>query len=142
MESASVSQPTPCDPLPVLPKVWVIPNDGYKRHGTKAYVAALNRYGFQPTLPGPYFQTFVEDASRTPGRPTPGSLPALWTGLYKRDKDGYPVHLTADDLEYDLEYLGEISIGSVPQKLRLYFDTGLADLWVCMVRQLLNARYR
>ncbi|GAB1315095.1 hypothetical protein MFIFM68171_05305 [Madurella fahalii] len=112
-----------------LSKVWAIPNDKYQRHGTKSYVSALNRYGFQPTRPGPYFQTFTRDTARASGRPAPGSLPAVWTGLYKRNKDGSPSHLTAEDQQNDLEYLCEVSIGSSPQQLLLYFDTGSADLW-------------
>lgn len=111
-------------------KVQAIPNDKYQRHGTKSYVSALNRYGFQPTRPGPYFQTFTKDTARASGRPAPGSLPALWTGLYKRDRDGSLTHLTTVDQQNDLEYLCEVSIGSGPQKLLLYFDTGSADLWV------------
>lgn len=37
-----------------LSKVKVVHNKNYKRHGTKSYVYLLNRFGFQPTLPGPY----------------------------------------------------------------------------------------
>jgi len=37
-----------------LTKVQAIRNTKYKAHGTKSYVYLLNRFGFQPTMPGPY----------------------------------------------------------------------------------------
>ncbi|KAK8134534.1 acid protease [Apiospora sp. TS-2023a] len=37
-----------------LSKVRVVRNPNYQSHGTKSYVYLLNRFGFQPTKPGPY----------------------------------------------------------------------------------------
>lgn len=37
-----------------LSKVRVVRNPNYQRHGTKSYVYLLNRFGFEPTMPGPY----------------------------------------------------------------------------------------
>ncbi|KAK4113576.1 acid protease [Canariomyces notabilis] len=113
-----------------LHKIPATPNPNYKHNGTRSYVSALNRYGFQPTKPGPYFQAFTRDTSRASGKPAPGSLPAVWTGLYKSDKDGNVSKVSADDQQNDAEYLCNLSIGSAPQKLLLNFDTGSADLWV------------
>lgn len=38
-----------------LKKVKAIRNTNYKASGTKSYVYLLNRFGFQPTQPGPYY---------------------------------------------------------------------------------------
>ncbi|KAL2023783.1 hypothetical protein VTK56DRAFT_1050 [Thermocarpiscus australiensis] len=112
-----------------LDKVRAVPNDNYRRHGTKSYVSALSRYGFQPTKPGPYFQKFRR-ASCVSGKAAPGYLSALWTGLFKQTGDDRLAKVTAEDQQNDVEYLCEVSIGSPPQKVLLDFNTGSADLWV------------
>src|ERR1700738_2400061 len=38
-----------------LQKIRVIPNKNYRRSGTKSYVWLMNKWGFEPTMPGPYF---------------------------------------------------------------------------------------
>ncbi len=38
-----------------LQKIRVIPNKNYRRSGTKSYVWLMNKWGFDPTMPGPYF---------------------------------------------------------------------------------------
>ena len=38
-----------------LQKITAVRNKNYKRHGPKSYVYLLNRFGFEPTKPGPYF---------------------------------------------------------------------------------------
>lgn len=39
-----------------LTRVRAVRNANYQAHGTKSYVYLLNRFGFAPTLPGPYYQ--------------------------------------------------------------------------------------
>lgn len=115
-----------------LHKVKVIANRNYQRHGTKSYVSVLNRFGFQPTKPGPYFQKFSKAHEKTGhGRSAPGVKPGhVWEGLYKRTADNQSGEVTAEDQQNDSEYLVEVSIGTPPQKVLLDFDTGSADLWV------------
>lgn len=117
-----------------LPKIHPLLNSNYKRHGTKSYVAALNKFGFQPTKPGPYFQKFEKPSAAIGGPKPPGVKPGLVReGLYKKPTDGgEPGKVTAEDQPNDAEYLCEVVIGSgsEAQKVLLDFDTGSADLWV------------
>ncbi len=41
--------------LPGLQRVKVVHNKNYHRSGPKSYVWLLNKWGFEPTKPGPYF---------------------------------------------------------------------------------------
>ncbi|XXH03507.1 Aminodeoxychorismate lyase [Hypoxylon texense] len=118
-----------------LSKVKVIHNQNYKRHGTKSYVYLLNRFGFQPTKPGPYFHV---DKVRQHGL-LPEELKGALGGIVHTDRrlvkrleqDGDQTgEVNADDQQNDSMYICKVGIGSPPQNLLLDFDTGSADTWV------------
>ncbi|KAI1418629.1 acid protease [Hypoxylon sp. FL1857] len=123
-----------------LSKVRVIHNQNYKRHGTKSYVHALNRYKFETTKPGPYFHV---DKVRQHGflpehlKGALGGVVHTERTLVKKanpgdgDGDGdHTTEVTAEDQQNDSMYICEIGIGEPVQKLLVDFDTGSADTWV------------
>ncbi|UPX15080.1 uncharacterized protein EKO05_0005543 [Ascochyta rabiei] len=119
-------------------------NSVYKANGTKSYLHAMRKYGFNPTKPGPYFQAKVLRPQRKFGR-VGGRMRAHYL-LQKRDQtsaiEGVQSKATtqsdgssegevpAEDIQNDSLYLCEVSIGTPAQKLYLDFDTGSSDLWV------------
>ncbi|KAK0671790.1 aspartic peptidase domain-containing protein [Cercophora samala] len=115
-----------------LHKVKAIPNSKFQRHGTKAYASAINRYGLQPTKPGPLSSGKIRDADTnwTSGKYAVGAIRDMWTSLVEKTGDDKPGEVEAQDQQGDMEYLCEVLIGTPPQKVLLDFDTGSADLWV------------
>jgi hypothetical protein len=114
-----------------LKKIMAVPNPNYQRHGTKSYVYLMNRFGFQPTKPGPYHHgKRLHHRGLAHSMVPMGGRIRFHTELYKKATDGTTGQVTAEDQQNDSEYLCEVKIGTPAQTLKLDFDTGSSDLWV------------
>jgi hypothetical protein len=94
-----------------LQRVQRIPNSNYKRSGPKSYAWLLQKWGFTPTLEGPYFQmqkTATSEHHRILDKITRESKGETYQVLAKKAPAGStaePGEVTAEDVQIDSMYL-------------------------------------
>jgi hypothetical protein len=92
-----------------LHKINVVHNKKSQRHGTKAYLRSLNRYQFEPTMPGPYGFWHFDSQGKVVKAPVghKGTERLLGRKTMKADSDDEPAKVDAKDYEHDALYLCE-----------------------------------
>lgn len=116
-------------------RVNLVANPHYQKSGTKSYVHLMRKYGFQPTKGGPYsFHTTMQQTGRTYTDKRIGGRVHAHHSMQKKSADSDQVgEVEAEDVQNDSMYLAQVGIGTPAQNLNLDFDTGSADLWVCLI---------
>jgi hypothetical protein len=88
-----------------LQKVKAVRNKNYQAHGTKSYVYLLNRFGFEPTQPGPYChaERVIQRGLAPEGftRAIGGRIRHDRVLVKKTGSDGKEGEVTADDQQND-----------------------------------------
>lgn len=125
-----------------LSRVTLLRNTTYRPRGIKAYASLLARHGFTPTKPGPYCyrnRMHQRGLANIPG--TAGGRVRMERVLMKNEgaEGGSVKPVTADDQCSDAVYLCEVGLGTPAQKLKLEFNTGSSELWVCAPGQSLGS---
>lgn len=114
-----------------LQRVKIIRNPKYNKSGPKSYVWLLNKWGFEPTKPGPYFQMRKVESTSAHGLFHKfGGKGHTRRVLAKKTDTGETGEVPAEDQQNDSMYLCAVSVGTPSQKLMLDFDTGSSDLWM------------
>jgi len=131
-----------------LQKIRVVPNKNYKPSGIKSYVYLLQKYGFDPSMPGPYVHVnkvtqagllskFTKKVggnaqqhkvlAKKKHHPT-GTTTTPGNGT--TPETGETGEISAEDVQNDSMYLCEVAIGTPAKNFLLDFDTGSSDLWL------------